>query len=211
MERLVLALVTAACVSPVFAADSPEEILAHVRRKYQEVKDAELSFTRRTRLSVAKIEQNATGSLLLKKGHKYRIEMDDRTVVTDGTTVWSYSKANNQVTVDAYRPDERALTPERILAGAPGDFAASLLGREKLDGIEMVVLKLVPRGEERSAVTALKLWIDPEDWLVRKAELAESSGKETTYTVNSYSINSGIPDSRFTFTAQEGTDVIDLR
>ena len=75
MERLVLALVTAACVSPVFAADSPEEILAHVRRKYQEVKDAELSFTRRTRLSVAKIEQNATGSLLLKKGHKYRIEM----------------------------------------------------------------------------------------------------------------------------------------
>jgi outer membrane lipoprotein-sorting protein len=150
-------------VSPVFAADSPEEILAHVRRKYQEVKDAELSFTRRTRLSVAKIEQNATGSLLLKKGHKYRIEMDDRTVVTDGTTVWSYSKANNQVTVDTYRPDERALTPERILAGAPGDFAASLLGREKLDGIEMVVLKLVPRSGStpRTGSSARRSWRNP--------------------------------------------------
>jgi outer membrane lipoprotein-sorting protein len=66
------------------ASDDPQEVLDSVRKKYDGIRDAELRFTQRTRFPGSTLEQRVKGTLYLKKEHKYRIETDEQTVVTDG-------------------------------------------------------------------------------------------------------------------------------
>jgi outer membrane lipoprotein-sorting protein len=191
-------------------AQTAEETLERMRDAYAELQDAELRFIQRVRLPLADIEQEARGTLTVKKEHCYRVETGDRTIVTDGITVWSYSTATGQVLIDSFAVDERALTPERILLGPPGGFAATVVGKERSNGGGAIVLKLIPR-EEGAAFTSVKLWVHTADWLVRKAEVEDSGGRLTTYRVERLRVNSGIPDSRFVFQVPDGAEVIDLR
>ena len=192
------------------ASDDPQEILASVRKKYESIRDAELRFTQRTRFPQSTLEQRSKGILYLKKEHKYRIETDEQTVVTDGETVWSYSVPNKQVLIDRFKVSDRSFSPERILGGATEDYAPSLRGREKAGNVECIVLKLVPRGEG-SLMSSLCLWIDPAEWLVRTAELTDVNGKVTTYTVSDIKLNPGLSDSRFVLQIPEGAEVVDMR
>jgi outer membrane lipoprotein-sorting protein len=73
-----------------------------------------------------------------------------------------------------------------------------------------MVLKLVPKNGE-GLVVSLRLWVDTADWIVRKAEVTDANGKETTYTVSSIRTNIGLADSRFTLRIPEGAEVVDLR
>jgi len=173
--------------------DDAQEILKDVRRVYDGIRDAEIRFTERTRFPQSSLEQHSAGTLYLKKEHKYRIETEDQTVVTDGATVWSYSSASHQVLIDRYKGGDNPFAPERILAGGGADCA---------------VLKLVPRGES-SLVRTLHIWVDKG--LVRKAVITDVNGKETTYTVLDIRLNPGLSESRFVLEIPPGAEVVDMR
>ena len=57
----------------------------------------------------------------------------------------------------------------------------------------------------------MKLWVAEEDGLIRKVELDDVSGKVSVYVVNDVKINKGIPDSRFSYKAPAGAEVVDMR
>jgi outer membrane lipoprotein carrier protein len=194
----------------MFGGDTAQDILKKVRDKYDSVADAEIKFQQRVRMPGGKLEQTTAGTLLTKKGNKYRVELEQQTIVTDGVTVWSYSAAQQQVLVDRFEQDERSLSPDRVLSGEAGDLAPALIGREKIGKTETVVLKLTPR-DETALLKWLKLWVSESDWLVRKAELVDLNGKETVYQVLDIKVNAGIPDAQFTFVAPAGVEVVDLR
>jgi outer membrane lipoprotein carrier protein len=196
-------------LSGAAAAQDAEEILEQVRAKYATIQDAELRFTQTVRFPVSRAEQRTSGTLQMKKSNRYRVETEDMLVVTDGSTVWSYSKGNNQVLIDNFRLDERAYSPERILLAAPADFTPTLLGKEKPGKTELAVLRLVPA--EPGFVRVLKLWINESDNLIRKVELTDANDKVTTYEVSDLRLNRGLSDSRFVYAIPEGVEVVDLR
>jgi outer membrane lipoprotein carrier protein len=210
MRTFVIALLTCVAFAEPALAQTAEEVLGQVRKKYDTINDAELRFSQTVRFSMSKVEQRLDGTLLMKKGNRYRVETDEMTVVTDGETVWSYSRINNQVLIDRFKLDERSFSPERILMAAPADFSASLLGHEKVGKSETVVLKLLP-ATDQSFLSVLKLWVDEVDHLIRKVEMTDANGKETTYVVTEIRINSGVTDGRFTYRIPEGVETVDLR
>jgi chaperone LolA len=187
------------------ADETAAEILEEVKDRYEEIDDAEILFSQEVTFTKTALEQKASGRLLLKKENKYRLEMSDRTVVTDGMTVWSYSESTEQVVIDVFKVDERLLTPEKVLTGAPDDFSATVL-----DNADLVVLKLVPRTDD-SFVTSLKLWVAEDTWLIRRVEVLEFSGKKTTYDISELNTNVGLPADTFSFIPPEGAEVVDLR
>jgi chaperone LolA len=191
-------------------ADTAEEILEEVREKYDGITDAKLTFTQHVRFSLSAVSQEMRGTLLMKKPSHYRIELETQTIVTDGETVWSYSRPNNQVLIDHFALDERSLSPERLLTTAPTEYTAALLGEEELEGVTVQVVKLVPK-DQTGILSSLKLWVDERTALMRQVEIVDVNGKETTYTVHSFEINPGLADSTFRFTAPAGADVVDLR
>lgn len=203
-----LPLFVAPSVMP--ALQNAEEVLENVRKHYETVKDAELRFTEKVRFPMAKIEQQISGTLFVKKNNKYRVELDDQVIVTDGQTLWSYSASNNQVIIDRFKQDAQSLSPEKILVGTPENFTATLVGEETLAGSQATILKLVPK-DEQSFIHSLRLWIDEKEWMIRQVEIVDVSEKQTTYAVLELRTNTGLQDSRFVYRIPEGVDVVDLR
>jgi|WetSurMetagenome_2_1015567.scaffolds.fasta_scaffold24502_2 outer membrane lipoprotein carrier protein len=191
-------------------AQSAEDVLANVRTKYETIQDAQLTFTQRSAFAGSRVEQSVSGTLLLKKQHMYRVEMEGQTVVTDGKTVWSYSRPTNQVLIDTFNAGTQGPTPERVLTGDTEEYSATLLDHEAGGSRDLITLKLVPRADRAGGGT-IRLWVDARTWLIRKAMLADGNGKETLYTVTDIRINTGIQSSRFTYEIPEGAEVVDLR
>jgi len=210
MKRVQMGFLLLVFAGMLQAGETAEDILEKVRKKYDSIQDAELRFSQHVKFSMGRIEQDVQGKLFIKKDNKYRVEFEAQTIVTDGKTVWSYSARNQQVLIDNFKLDERSFSPEKILVAAPADFSANLLGREKIGKTDVVVLKLVPRGDD-AFVKTLKLWVNENDWLMKKVELTEVSGKETSYFVNDIKVNIGLQDSRFIYQIPEGAEVVDLR
>jgi len=206
----VLGLLLAGGLLAVAADAQPaEEILEKARKKYDALTDVEVRFTQAVKFPVSRVEQRVSGVLQMRKTNHYRVETGEMTVVTDGVTVWSYSRGTNQLLIDRFVADDRTFSPERILTAAPEDFSAVLIGKEKVGAQETYVLKLIPSGE--GFITMLKLWIAESDYLTRKVEMVDANGKETTYLVSDLRVNTGIPESRFTLPVPEGAEVVDLR
>ncbi len=191
-------------------AESAQEVLEKVKKRYDAINDAELKFTQQTTYEVSKLEQRASGTLFIKKKNKYRVEFEDRIVVTDGATVWSYNPAQKQVVIDNFKLDPHVVTPEKVLAAAPQDYYASVAGTEKVGSVQARVLKLVPK-DDNASVRMMKLWVDEATWLIKKVELTDIGGNKTIYTVSDIKVNTGIPDSRFTYQIPDGVEAVDLR
>jgi outer membrane lipoprotein carrier protein len=190
--------------------DSAKDVIEKVQKKYNEVRDATLTYSQRVRFSLSKAEYTSEGILYMKKENRYRIETEERTFVTDGSTVWSYSPENKQVLIDTYKEDPRSFSPEKFLLNVPKDFYAAILGREKFQGQSVVVLKLTPK-EDEGAMKSLKLWVSEGDWVVRKAEILDLSNNVTTYSVTSIRLNTALSDTTFSFVPPAGVEVVDLR
>ena len=208
--RILLGILPVALLSlNVFAQDA-QDVLEKLRKKYDSIREAEVKFSTRMKFAVAKVEQRTSGTLQFKKEHKYRVELEDQTIITDGETVWSYSAPSNQVLIDRFKLDERMMSPERILTAAPGDFSAAVISRETSGKRALLVLKLVPKGEQ-STLKSMKLWVDDDEWLIRKVDMIDFNGTETVYTVSDIRLNFGLEDSRFTYQIPDSVTVVDLR
>ena len=90
----------------------------------------------------------------------------------------------------------------------PKEFYSDLEGEANLKGFDCFVLKLTPRN--KGTVKSAKIWIDKNDYIIRKITISDSNGS-TTYTLNKITFNPGISSSKFTFETPNGVDVIDLR
>ncbi len=187
------------------------EVLEKVQEAYSNVEDATAEFTQTVSLKYAKIEQTFTGTVMMKKGNKYRIESQEQTLVTDGTTVWAYSPVNKQVLIDAYKENPNTFSPEKFLVGLPKNFRATLVDESGPDSHAAYALKLSPKSGTAKFVKSLKVWIDDADWSVRGVEYIDMNETRTVYSLKDVRFNTGIPDDRFIFAVPEHVEVIDLR
>jgi outer membrane lipoprotein carrier protein len=155
-------------------------------------------------------EQASDGKLVMKKGNRFRIEMEQQTIVTDGATVWSYTPSTNQVLIDRFRADARSMTPEKLLIDLPKNSTATEIGKEKSGGRELTILKLVPTASS-APYSWMKLWVDTDESTASKIQVSDRAGNLTTYTVTELRINRGVPESSFRFSIPAGADSVDLR
>ena len=193
------------------ASLTASEVLERVRDKYARVDDASAEFTQKVSLKYAKIEQTFSGTVAMKKGNKYRIESEQQSIVTDGTTVWVYSPVNKQVLIDSYKERSTSFSPEKFLLGLPRNFLATLVAADAAGPHTSYVLKLSPKAEASKVVKSLKVWVDDSDWSVRYLDYVDLNETRTTYSLKGIHFNTGIPDDRFVFVVPDHVEVVDLR
>lgn len=186
------------------------DVTEKIQRRYETIEDATARFSQQVKFGYSKIEQNFSGTLVMKKPNRYRIESEHQTLVTDGTTVWSYSPMNKQVIVDRYKENQNSLSPEHFLLNLPSNYYSSILGKESADGSSLVVLRLLPK-DDQSFVKSMKVWVEEGTWVVRKVELVDVNDTQTLYTVQDVKLNTNVKESAFAFSPPSGTEVVDLR
>ncbi|MGA9116309.1 MAG: outer membrane lipoprotein carrier protein LolA [Bacteroidota bacterium] len=192
------------------SSEDPEEVLRQLARAYDGLEDAVIRFTRQVRFGAGRLEQTHKGVLWLKKGNMRRLETEERTIVTDGRTVWSYSPLTRQVMIDDFRPDAPFASPDRILGEAPGNYDGTVLGRERLGNTPVILIKLTPRDEAHGAFP-MRLWVDPHRWMILKAEVREDTDRVVLYTADEIRTDTGLEDARFRYVPPDGAEIVDLR
>lgn len=195
--------------SAIFAQDdiTAQDIIQNVQNAYKDISDAKASFTQTIKFNKSKA-QTSSGTLYIKKENKYRIETASQTIVTDGSTSWSYTPGKKQVIIDNYKETGNTFSPNKYLFQYPENFYSDLAGTEKMGGFDVYVLTLKPR--ESGYVKSAKLWVGKDDWMIKKIHIITEESS-LTYSVKNIQTNTDISNSKFTFTPPEGTEVIDMR
>jgi chaperone LolA len=192
------------------AGEDTKKILSNLQKKYESLQDVTIHFSQQVVFGVTQNEQSFKGTLVVKKGNKYRIELESQTIVTDGKSVWSYSIANNQVLIDKYKEDPKSISPDKVLVNVPERYATTFIVKEKKGEQELSVLKLIPK-EKSSSIQWMKVWVDTDEWIMKKVQLQDISDNLTTYTIEEIKYNTGVSDSQFQLETPKGAQVIDLR
>jgi chaperone LolA len=187
-----------------------KQVTDRMQQRYEMIDDATAEFEQHVKFGFSNIEQTFAGTLMMKKPSSYRIVSEHQTIVTDGTTVWAYSTANNQVIIDKYKENSNSLSPEQFMLNLPAHYYTSLLGSEKNPSGMMYLLKLVPK-DDRSFVKSVKISVEEHNWMVRKIMILDVNETETTYTIKDIKLNTSLKERTFTFETPAGAEVVDLR
>ena len=143
---------------------------------------------------------------------RFTVPQGDR-IVADGRHLWLYTPSTTpgQVIRSAI-PAVGTRGPNLIgqfVDHARERYQARYVRSDTLSADDLAdVIALVPKASDlpyRSAV----IWVGRGDALVRRLEIAESSGQQRTVILHGLVVNAPVPDREFTFAVPRGVQVVD--
>jgi chaperone LolA len=188
-------------------AQDAQEIIKNVQSKYSSITDATANYSQSVQYSSGK-SSSSSGIIYIQKEDKYRIETKNDVIVTDGVTSWAYSKKKNQVIIDNYKDNGNTFSPNKFLFSYPVNFYSDLDGDENVGGNDCYLLKLTPR--KKGSIKEAKICVDKNSNLIRKIVITTSEST-STYILKKITLDSGVSNSKFSFSPPDGVEIVDLR
>ena len=213
---LALAACLALSAPAAAAAQSLDEVVRGIEAAYAKMTDLRADFAQQAFNKSLGQTIPARGTVYLKRGGKLRWEYAEPTpqqIVSDGRKLWIYTPALNQVNVG----DAPA-----ALAGPAGSFLAGLGRLREQFGVRFLnpavprdgegnwVLDLTPK-QPLPTLARLILAVEPRAWAVRKAVVYDQFENTVTMRFTRVAVNSGLPDTTFTFVPPAGVATVPLR
>lgn len=206
---LLLPVFTAALFSIASAqSQNGSQELKKLQDKFKSINTLSADFHQSGSLS-GKNGGQMEGRFFYQKDNKYRIELKNTTIVSDGRVLWNYNRNGRKLVINDLQNESPAFSLKSIIYDYPSQSRVESLGKEQSGGRQYSVLRLTSKDDESSFKTA-KLWVDEEN-LLKKIEIRGAGGAVQTFELTSVKINQNIPSEKFTFKAPEGSEVIDLR
>ena len=198
-----VAVLAVLCARQVHAQKNPEVVAQQLLERYRALDGLRAGFTQA--MGTARFE----GTLTVR-GDAFRIEMDRQTLVTDGTTLWSFSADDNQVVVQDYNPADLGFSIGQVFTDYLSVFRPTGATRAAFDGVNHDVLALVPRSATTSVRDAT-LYVRSSDAIPTRVRVHDINGRSLAFDLHNVVLNPRLPTGTFTFRPQQGVEVIDLR
>ena len=192
-------------------AQSIDDIVEEIQERYEDLQNLSAEFVQSEYFKLTGSKNETRGKIYVKNGVKYRLETEDRTIVTDGESVWTYSLFNNQVLVDRAKKNDGSLLPRDLLFKYPREYYASLLDEVVYNDEDHYIVKLDPKEETHGYVKTMKIWVNCDSYLISKIEYTDFNDNTSTFAIQKIDIEKILPDSFFNFQVPEGVEVVDLR
>ena len=161
----------------------------------------------------ADLEMTQEGKVKVK-GEKYRLNLQDYIIISDGENVWTYEKETNTAYID-YKEDteQGSVSPSDIFTIWETGFKSASKGTVQENGKTLEVVDLYPKEPADKPYHTIKLHIDKTTMEIVKVIVKGREGSDTVYSVNEFDPNRQFKDSEFTFNKSEfpGVEVIDNR
>ncbi len=198
IKNIILLLVL---VIPITAQDNSKGLLSIVQRKYNSLNNFTADFKQ-----FLNEKSNVAGKIQYSKGNKLRLELRNSTIISDGITLWNYNKSQKKVVITRVSSDDPSyFSLDKFIFDYPSKSVVSI---ENEDG--QVLLVLVPRKESNLDFKKARIWLNPDNRIARII-VENLSGANMDFQLSNYKLNQSLPDSKFTFSPPEGTNIIDLR
>ena len=148
------------------------------------------------------------GKLDMQNLTKFRLYTDEQTIVSDGESIWSYTPFTKQVIINKIDKSGGTILPGDFLSDYPKDYKTKLLDEDKFEGEYLLELK--PK-DSSSFVTAIRIWLDGEDYLIRSIEYIDINQNVTLWEITEINLSPDFDDSHFKFKSPSGVETVDLR
>lgn len=186
--------------STVGLAQSAESVLKSLQNKFDSISDLSADVNQKSNG-----KSSLFGKLFFKKDNSLRMEFGNQTIIADGTTSWNYNKKDKRVVISNY--DEAGsglLSINYLIYQYPSECDLSLSS----EGSKTILI-LNPKAKKNN-LGEVKLFINKEN-LIDKAVVSNQATGTMEVIFSNYKLNQSLSDSKFTFTAPEGTSVVDIR
>lgn len=197
------------------AQDDPKSraIIDRMIAKNKTYTSFEAEFSSRMQDKAAKLDVTQAGTVKVK-GKKFRMLLDDHTVISDGTTMWTYSKESNEVTISSAADAASDLDPSNLLTAYEKGYKSQFV-EEKTDasGAVLQVIKLFPLDPAKKPFHTVVITIDKAKLEARSIQILYKDGNTVTYTLKRFTPNVELADALFAFdkTKYPGVEVNDMR
>lgn len=193
-----------------FAADSPNDIIRKVEKAIQSSPGLRIRFEEIYYWNLTGEENRLEGEMLLGQENRFRIETEDQTIVSDGKTLWTYSKPSNRVLIDQIAQTDQSLLPMQILFRFTKEYEVKSLGEENIQGLDCQVLKFQSESEVE-LIPEITVWVDQKEWLPRRIEQMDLSENKSVYLLKQIDRAGAAEKTDFIFQIPEGADVIEMQ
>ena len=215
--KKILALLALASVVFVAHAQTKSDpdaksILDAVSAKFKTFKSPQATFTYKIENAAGKALSTKQGTVFMK-GNKYRVSIGGQEIFSDGTTVWTYDKSTNEVTVTKLDNSANALTPQKLFSNFyDKDFLYKLNGETKQGGKTLQEIEMTPVDKTRPFHKVYVL-VDKATKTLYSTKVLEKNGNRYSYTVTKLNPNASVSDASFVFDKSKypGVEVVDLR
>jgi outer membrane lipoprotein-sorting protein len=150
---------------------------------------------------------------LLLKGDKYRLDMGDQLIISDGKTMWKILKNDKEVEISSPNAKEDALNPKNIFTMYEKGFKFKYIKEGKLGSKIVHIIDLFPIVPKEKDYSSIRLYIDKNQVQVLKSEIKGKNGNLYTYDIKKFVSNEAIDDVMLSFKKTEfpGFEINDLR
>lgn len=173
----------------------------------------EADFTSRLQSTKDKLDIKQEGNMKVK-GKRFRLALDKNTIINDGTTIYTYSKETNEVTLTDPAEMDQELDPSRIFTQYEKGFKSQFV-EEKADasGATVQVVKLFPLDAAKKPFHTVILTVDKAKTEPRSVQVLYKDGNVVTYTVKKFTANPALADTLFIWdkTKYPGVEENDMR
>jgi len=198
-------------VSLVWGGDvSPKKVIRNFEKKLNSAKTVRVDFQETYIWKLTGEEQSLRGELLLEGENRFRVTTEDQIIVSDGETLWTYSKPSHRVLIDRLTTSDDALLPRRILFRYTEDYHVRLGGEEEISGNPCYVLIFTAETGD-VIIPQVKVWIDKREWVPRKVEQTDLSENRTVYLLYDIQVDFPLDKEIFHFTIPDGAEIIDMK
>jgi len=210
LKRFGILVVVFVTASLLFAA-SPQNIITNVRDHMIAIQPVRIEFQQQFNWKVTGKSETFEGEMVLAGPEKFRITTPDQTIVSNGSTMWTYSKLENQVIIDSVRRESRTLMPRDILFSFPEEYQAKIWKRDlTFSGQPTTALQLYPDKNDQY-FQRLRVWVNTDSWEPLQVQFTDVNGNETTYQLLDIRQDTTLADTMFNYTPRKSAEVIDVR
>ena len=215
IRPLLLVALSLAASPPAARAQDANAIVGRSSRVYRSLSSLKADFVQV--IDNPMIDSAESRGTLVQAGpDKLAMRFSDppgEAIVIDGQHVWVYTPSTTPGQVIRMGvPSGGPVYGYNILAwllDRPAErYTASYLRTERVNGRSMDVVELVPAVPDLPFERAV-LWLDREDGLPRRLEIAEHSGATRTLALSKLRVNQSVPDRTFSFEVPAGVRVVD--
>ncbi len=188
---------------------NPQDILQKVEETMNAAKGIRVDFEEIYEWKQTGEKQSLKGELILNGQRQFRVTTQDQIIVSDGVTLWTFSKPANRVLIDRLEQTDNTLLPQQLFFSYKKDYQAKLAKDETVDGATCSVVFL-SSAKKDLYITQIKAWIEKDKWIPKKIEQTDLSKNKIIYILRHVEINIPVDPGTFQFVVPEGSEVIKL-
>ncbi len=192
-----------------FSKQNSDDLIRKMQKKFKASESERIDFVEVYRWKLTGEEASLSGKIWLKGEDQFHIETEDQTIVSDGKTLWTYSKPANRVLIDDLAKSDDALLPNQLLLKYTDNYQSVYIGEEEIHQNKCHLIELSSITQD-TYIPKVRLWLNQSSNLPLMVEQTDLHGNQTIFKDLSIQLNIAVNDTLFRYSIPEGAQIIKM-